>query len=74
MRGYVAVNSDVLVIGSDRFEHHTVPVGHPERPERARVMLAFRTGGALVEADLLNHLQFRKRRYAVYILLPMLRH
>lgn len=50
----MAVSSDVLVVGSDRFEHHIVPVGHPERPERASVMtrVADRwgaSGGRLIE-------------------------
>src|SRR3954454_17143125 len=30
----------MLLISSDRFEEHTTPPGHPERPERARVFSA----------------------------------
>jgi acetoin utilization deacetylase AcuC-like enzyme len=33
------VSKTMLLIASERFEEHTTPPGHPERPERARVFV-----------------------------------
>ncbi len=60
------------LFASDRFEEHTPPPGHPERPERAEVFAAvaaaFRRGGGVVsEPRLATHEELARVHTAAYL-------
>lgn len=60
------------LFASDRFEEHTPPPGHPERPERAEVFtavaVAFRERGGLVdEPRLATHEELARVHTAAYL-------
>lgn len=60
------------LFASDRFEEHTPPPGHPERPERAEVFTsvaaAFRAGGGVVsEPRLATHEELARVHAAAYL-------
>ena len=62
----------LLLIGSPRFQEHTTPPGHPERPERAevfdRIAAAWRDrGGRIVEPRAATREELRRVHTAAYL-------
>ncbi len=60
------------LFASDRFEEHTPPPGHPERPERAEVFTAFAAafvgaGGVVSEPRLATHEELARVHTAEYL-------
>jgi len=60
------------LFASDRFEEHTPPPGHPERPERAEVFTAMATafrerGGVVSEPRLATHDELARIHSAAYL-------
>ena len=60
------------LFASDRFEAHTPPPGHPERPERAEVFTALAAGfrekgGVVVEPRLATHEDLARVHTAAYL-------
>jgi acetoin utilization deacetylase AcuC-like enzyme len=60
------------LFASERFEEHTPPPGHPERPERAEVFTAFadafrQKGGQVVEPRLATHDELARVHTAAYL-------
>lgn len=60
------------LFASERFEEHTPPPGHPERPERAEVFTAFadafrEKGGHVVEPRLATHDELARVHTAAYL-------